>query len=146
MLLALVLAIMLVLPGCSNKNVQAAKDFYVEFREKWNVSYEDAKPYLNTEFPEYYANAAEEFIKTVDYEIAEAKEINPKLVAITVRCLHEGAEEYDFAYHFVGMIDGEYRVMLAAWEVPEELREDLNQNDYTYGPDALILGHVTITD
>ena len=64
-------------------------------------------------------------VKTVDYEIAEAKEINPKLVAITVRCLHEGAEEYDFAYHFVGMIDDEYRVMLAAWEVPEELTEDL---------------------
>ena len=35
-------------------------------------------------------------------------------------------------YQFVGRIDGEFYVMINTYEIPAELQEGLNVDDYTY--------------
>ncbi len=124
------------LTGCENPSIREAKEFYIAFREKWDESYIDARPYIYTEHPELDEISIQSFIKTVDYKIINIDEVNPKLTAFTVDYLLEGETEYRTAYHFVGWINGKQFVMLAAREVPADLQENLDVDDYTY-PDSM---------
>ena len=68
--------------------------------------------------------------KIVDYEILGAEKINDDLYAFTLH-LEKAADTYPKRYYFVGLIDGEWCVMLNIYNIPAELQDGFNKDRFT---------------
>lgn len=68
--------------------------------------------------------------KIVDYEILGTEKINDHLYAFTLH-LEKEADTYPKRYYFVGLIDGDWQVMLNIYNIPEELQNGFNKDRFT---------------
>ena len=81
-----------------------------------------------------YADEQEAYEKSyrriVDYEILGAEKINDELYAFTLH-LEKTADTYPKRYYFVGLIDGEWCVMLNIYNIPAELQDGFDKDRFT---------------
>lgn len=68
--------------------------------------------------------------KILEYEILGAEKINEKLYAFTLH-LEKEFDTYPKRYYFVGLIDGDWCVMLNIYNIPEELQDGFNIDRFT---------------
>ena len=68
--------------------------------------------------------------KIANYEILGAEKINDNLYAFTLR-LEKEDDTHQKRYVFVGLIDGEWCVMLNSYNIPERLQEGFDKDRFT---------------
>lgn len=137
------------LPDRTLESVQAYYEEYMETKKTEN-SADKLLSYLYFENEwESEAYAATAGINPlVFYEILSTTQLNDNLwvlqiIALTKADQEEGREGEPF-YNFVGIVDGEYRVMTHIRNIPEEIAGDIdlelytNDNASTVQPDELI--------
>lgn len=76
----------------------------------------------------------------IDYKIVNIEKINDNLYAFTVSVVSAYAREGkpETVYNFVGKIDGQMYIMLSTAEIPADIRENFNPDNYKYtDPDVL---------
>lgn len=128
----LCVAVMVACLGC-DRAAQSAKKVYIDYLEATKVSGEAMLPYLHFEheFLQGYTAQVGEGQLTDTYRILEQKKINNDLYAFTAEMTDNNGNEG--VYHqFVGKIAGQFYVMVNTDEIPAELQEGLNVDDYTY--------------
>ena len=128
----LCVAVMVALLGCDRAE-ESAEKVYIAYLEACKVSAEAPLPYCHYEHEILRGYAADigegQLIDT--YRILERNKINKDLYEFTTEVKDRSGDQ-QVCYQFVGRIDGEYYVMKNTYEIPAELQEGLNVDDYTY--------------
>lgn len=86
--------------------------------------------HLHFEYADEQEAYEKSYRKIVDYEILGAEKINDDLYAFTLR-LEKEDDTHQKRYYFVGMIDGEWCVMLNSYNIPERLQEGFDKDRFT---------------
>ncbi len=132
LLLCAVLAVSLF--GCNrDAEFAEAEKVYTAYLEACKVSAEAPLQYCHYEHEilRGYAEEIGEGQLVEEYRILDRNKINEDLYVFTVEFRSRSGRE-STGYQFVGKIDGKYYVMLGTTEIPAELQEGLNVDDYTY--------------
>ena len=128
----LCVAVMVALLGCDRAE-ESAEKVYIAYLEACKVSAEAPLPYCHYEHEILRGYAADigegQLIDT--YRILERNKINKDLYEFTTEVTDRSGDQ-QVCYQFVGRIDGEFYVMINTYEIPAELQEGLNVDDYTY--------------
>lgn len=140
----------MMLAGCSNNTapptpLEEARDIYVSAMEASKESARKMLPYLYYDDPKYYGVLAESTQVLYEYEILDMQEINPKLFSFTNR-IRDNYRGERVVYHFVGIINEEYRVMMSYRIIPEDLKENFCEENYTTNSDGMSPDNVIIID
>lgn len=95
---------------------------YTDFLNAFSYgNYEDIDAFLHYELPEYRAMNETHFQSIQQYEIRRWEKLNDHLWAATTYYQLEQESEGSICYHFVGEIDGGWKVMLGPHNVPDTL-------------------------
>lgn len=93
--------------------------------------------YCYYEIKELIPVAKEAGVYIQDYSILSWEQLTDQLWVVTADIMDSVSEESHIAYNFVGIIDGEYKVMTSARQVPPSLREGLDLTAYIPTGDAI---------
>lgn len=116
------------------QNDATPKEFYERYLNACKVSYTEAVDFVyfdnDWEADFYVGNPTD---KLLEYEILGEKEINNSLFAFQVK--FESASDRALgktttAYNFVGIIDGEYKVITNTRNVPAPLQDNFDETEY----------------
>lgn len=110
------------------------REYYEGYLETCKSGYTDAVDFVyfdNDWEAEFYVGNP--MNKLLEYTIIDEQQINDSLVAFEVE--FESAADRNLgqtvtAYNFVGIVDGEYKVMTNARNIPESLRENFDEDDF----------------
>lgn len=142
----LLLVVFTIFTACAKKGSEIPEevlDFYTMVLDKGKLGSEEVIPYFHYEYPEEVELALSSGVLIEKYEIVSVSQVNSELYAFETRIWESRpAETMVTAHHFVGKIDGEYRLMVAYWHVPDELSENLDPKNYPQSPDAMIPDYV----
>lgn len=106
-------------------------EVYNDFLKAFSTgTYDDIDPYLHYEIPEHRILNGKYFSNIANYNIQTWKRLSSNLwLAVTyVQLTNE--ETGNTCYHFVGMIDGKWRIMLGAHHVPQGLSSGIDLSSY----------------
>ena len=133
-------------PGAMNNllPIQLAVNIYVSFFEGTKSTPRDAiDEYCHYELNEYYYLDMEHCTKTLEYEIVSIKQLSNQLWSIEVFVKNEQIKLGQYAMQYVGVVDGEYKVMLSSKQIPPDLKEGIEIEDYeAHGPGIIDPGDV----
>ena len=110
--------------------------FFQDYLEAMKVSNEAALPYVyfeNEEKEEMFLDSSGN--RLLSYEILQSEKINDNLTAVTYYSEDNLYGELTWT-SFVARMDGEYKVIRNVSSVPEELSENLVEDNYTI-PDGM---------
>lgn len=110
--------------------------FFQDYLEAMKVSNEAALPYVyfeNEEKEEMFLDSSGN--RLLSYEILQSEKINDNLTAVTYYSEDNLYGELTWT-SFVARMDGEYKVIRNVSSVPEELSENLVEDNYT-DPDGM---------
>ena len=113
---------------------QTVQDYYREYVEASKIDHGDAiREYEYIENEETKALLIAHYTGTryVDAEILTWEQLSDLLWAVeeTTTITNNGGETYT-AWHFVCIVDGEYKVVKNAWHVTAEMQEGLDLSPY----------------
>lgn len=109
-------------------------DFLKEYLDVTMDSVEEAVEYVyfNNDWEKgYYTNCSD---YVVDYEILSSEKINDDLNAFLISYTNKSDQEQGTsknAYNFVAVIDGEYRIITNVRNIPEDLKDGLDETKYS---------------
>lgn len=129
--IAVLLVIVLLCAGCSGMEDHPATQFYTSVLDAMEISFQEAVPYIHYEREKSLEMAMKDTTILAEYKIQDMREINPNLWVFTTQLRSAGQKEFKTYYHFVGMLDGTYYLMVNTDHIPEELRDGLNPEEYT---------------
>ena len=113
--------------------------FYAEYLELSKTDREAAiLQYQHFEDEESKELTLENRERVLSYEILALEKLSDALWALRVRLETEYEEGPYELYHFVGLIDGEMRVMHSTRAIPTQLREGLDLEPYEHRGDSLL--------
>lgn len=92
--------------------------------------YVDIDPYLHYEIREHRKLNEKYFVNIANYKIKGWKKLSPNLWMATIYIQLANGEDGEICYHFIGMIDGDWKIMLGAHQVPSDLREGMDLSSY----------------
>lgn len=102
-------------------------DFLSSFSEG---TYSDIDPYLHYEIPEHRILNEQYFANISKHDIKNWKMLNSNLWVAKTYIQLDYEEKGNICYHFVGMIEGEWRIMLGQHHVPSELSRGIDLTKY----------------
>ncbi len=115
------------------------EEYLAAYREGTDKSV--AFTYFNDEFrKEAYIVSGD---KLLDYEIQSIERINDNLYAISILVKTTQTECYmgddlELVYNFTAKIDGQWKYINGVTNIPEDLRENLLVEDYTYQNENIV--------
>lgn len=127
------LVLLLLFTSCSNKSeMSEAERFYREFMDATLVDLHEATiKYVHFEDERHLQWTLESETKIHSYEIIEVEQLSEQLWAFTVIVADDNQPQGQEGFNFVGIIDGQYRVMRNIDQIPPELKADVeNIEDY----------------
>lgn len=124
--------------GCSANVVPTdVENYYMDFIDAAkNGTFEDFVSFVHYENTDHLNYAEESYIQLEQCEIERWKQLSADLWVVEIKVMMEGESTMQGGFYFVGVVNGEYRVMLNARNVPEALRNGLDLSEYL-NPDAL---------
>lgn len=99
-----------------------------------------------------YMNFEDDFLKSayidsndklLDYKIENVEKINDNLYSIEISAKTESSkfysgETYQKAFNFVGYIDGKWKYMNGVSEIPDNIRDNLNVDDFKKNDENIV--------
>ncbi len=121
-----------------SSKIAEVTDFYTSYIESRYTASVDYIDYLY-EVSEDERQLMEDSIDVLlDYEIRSVKQINENLYEVICFVKSSYIPNYfQECYNFVGIIDGHMYCFLNPYKVPEEISENLNFEDYSYGENVM---------
>lgn len=121
-----------VLSGCTHNEVpKQAEQVYTSYLETDKTdSYLAVKDYCHYEMKNREEMAAKSTDHIVDYRILEWCKLSDELWAVTAEISTTYQPQMRTVTNFVGIIDGEYRVMTGYRQIPQELKEGIDMSAY----------------
>lgn len=140
-LLLTVLSILAVLSSCSGETSKSkeivfeeevpALARYLEFMENSLTDLSGAiEEYCHYEDADRRELAVRQNYQIINYEILGYEKLSEQLWIITNFAADEANPDGEVLEHFVGLIDGEYYVMISLRQVPPILQEGLDLSEY----------------
>lgn len=122
--------------GIPNDIVAVAQTYLDAFKK----GTENAAPYCyfaTKESENAYRDVEDQWLES--YEIQKVEKLNESLYVVTVYGKLNVDSEARTAYHYVGMVDGQWRYILNIANIPENLQTnvDFTPYDYSDNPDIL---------
>lgn len=113
-----------------------ALETYIRFKEMQKKDYIGAlKAYVHYEDPKRLEEVEEISERIFTYEILRIEKLSPKLWAVEFFFTSEVIPLGAYCQHYVGIIGGEYRIMIGLKNIPAELSEGLDLEPYPpHGP------------
>lgn len=124
--------------------LQLAVESIVSFYEVSKTSPKDAfNRYCHYEHSENYDLAMQYCTKTLEYEILSVKQLSDKLWSVEIFAKTEQVKLGLYTMQFVGIVDGEYKVMISSIEIPFDLKDGVEIEEYVpHGPGIVDPGDV----
>lgn len=126
-------------PRNENLRIQDALAYYVSYMETWKVDHEKAL----REFSHYNSQEALEVgldhpEELVSYEVLRIEQLSDQLWVVEVFGITSTVKNGMYAANYVGLINGEYRVMISEEHIPQSLKEGVEIEPYIpHGPDIV---------
>ena len=115
------------------------EEYYIEYlntaKKNRLTSFENYLHYENSQAYEL-ALTSTSINQLYSYEILSSKQLSDKLWAFTARLVTDFMPDGGVVTNFVGVIDGEFRVMLSNQQIPAALQGSLDLSEYDV-PEAL---------
>ncbi len=110
--------------------------FYEDFLTAYaGTSYDDVAPYLHFEEDMFRKEMTENFMPIFDCKIASRERLAENFWVFHVYITSVGSSYIDEAYHFIGEIDGQLRVMIGRYAVPASLRSKAKTDILQFKPE-----------
>lgn len=127
------------------QDYKAFANEFLEARKTEDLS--ETVNYIHFEFEDLrvaYIEAGDQHI--TECVVEKMEKINDKLYGLTLSLKTDMfPDEFQTAYNFVGLIDGEKKYILSVRNIPEDIRDNLDPSKYVYNdPDYLADEDITI--
>lgn len=114
------------------KEVVAAADTYLQYRKQNNAEKAFENCYFKKE-NQYMKDIFKENATLDDYEIKKIEKINNSLYKIIVYYKNiKAPAKSKLAQNYVGYIDGKYFFIINKRDIPDNIKENFNENDDPY--------------
>lgn len=147
--LSLLFLVSILTGGCASEKAESVpvdmEEYYNQFIETFTTgTYEDLAPFLHFEIAEYQEMTEKFYCNISNAHVENWEKIQDNLWVANTHV--ESAEEPEglIAHYFVGRIDGELRVMIGVFQVPEDLAGDADLSRFI-APDTLIPGQFVLS-
>ena len=129
----------------ANRVPKEMETYYNQFIEAFSEgTFDDIKPFLHFEIEEYQQLMEHYFSNIRNVQLESWERINDDLWVANTYVETDTEPEGNLTHYFVGKVDGEMRIMIGVFQVPDELAdgEDLSR---FISPDMLIPGQFVIS-
>lgn len=144
-LMICILLFAVLLSACTREpEMSEAEEFYREFMDATLVDLHEATiKYVHFEDERHLQWTLESETKMHSYEIIKVEQLSEELWVFTVSVADDNHPQGYEVFNFVGVVDGQYRVMRNIDQIPPELKADVeNIEDYQVQFETIPIGDV----